>query len=170
MKARSYAILIGTLLTALCGCTLQHIPKEQTIEPAKIPPFKAIGTTVLTNTQASTEDVQIAIPAFTITVNYRSYTDLALRQLKSELDKKTDASRARPAKEFKLGIVDIKMLPMSGNFRCIINYTVETGDGYVRGLEAIGGSWNYQTAIDTAMANVVVGILNEERILNYLEK
>jgi hypothetical protein len=59
---------------------------------------------------------------------------------------------------------------MPGSFRCIVNTTIETGDGYVRGIEVVGASWNYQVAIDTAVSNVAVGVLNDEKILNYLEK
>jgi hypothetical protein len=160
---------VGLVLT-LIGCTIQHIPKEQSIEPARVPPFKVVGAVKLTNTQASIENMPIAVSPFTVNINYKNFTDLALKLLKNELDKKHAGGGTNAAKEIKLAIIDIKMLPMSGNFRCIINYTVETGDAYVRGLEAIGASWNYQTAIDAAIANVAVGVLNNERILTYLEK
>jgi|SRR5919108_2901307 hypothetical protein len=170
MKPTSCKYYLLGLLMMIPGCTLQHVPKEQKIAPANIPPFKVVGAVRLTNTQSSVEDVPLAIPGFTINVNYKSYTDIALKLLRSELDNKSGAVAGSAAKEIKVAIVDIKMLPMSGNFRCIVNYTVESGDGYIRGLEAIGGSWSYQTAIDTAVTNVAVGVLNEERILTYLEK
>ena len=69
-------------------------------------------------------------------------------------------------------ITEILEIPCygTGTMRCFVNYTVETGDGYVRGNEVVGASWNYETAIDMAVANVAVGVLNDEKILNYLEK
>lgn len=170
MPSRWSAYLSGSLIM-IASCTLQHVPKEQKIEPAKIPAFKVVGAVKLVNAQLSSEEAQIAVPGFAVTVNYKNYTELALKLLQNELAKKTPAAATgSAAKEIKLAIVDIKMLPMSGNFRCIINYTVETGDGYVRGLESMGGSWSYQTAIDSAVTNVAIGILNTEQILTYLEK
>jgi len=90
--------------------------------------------------------------------------------LKSELDKRKEEITVSTPKVITVAIDDLKMFPMVGNFRCIINYTVKTGDGYVRGIEVLGGSWNYRTAIDMAVANVAVGVLNDEKILSYLEK
>ena len=150
------------------SCTLQHLPKEQTIEPASIPPFKAKGTLALINNQLSTANVETTVSPFTITMNYRNFTDLVLKFLRNAIDKNQLGGTG--TKEIKLAIVDVKMLPNAGNFRCVINATVEAGDGYVRGLEAVGASWNYQTAIDSAIANIAVAVLNHERILTYLEQ
>ncbi|MGQ0549930.1 MAG: hypothetical protein ACT4PY_09735 [Armatimonadota bacterium] len=89
--------------------------------------------------------------------------------LRGELDKRSAAGRGVP-KRIMVAIVDLRMIPTPGTFRCIINHTVETGDGYRRGIEVIGGSWDFRKAIDAAVANVAISVLNDEKILAYLEK
>ena len=169
MKRTSHPFYLIVILV-LSGCTLHYVPSAPPIEPASIPPFKVVGTVKLTNAQELSEDVSLPIPGFTITANFRQYTDLAIKSLRTELDKKSGGNAGAAEKEIKLAIVDLKMLPGSGNFRCILNFTATTGQGYIRGIEVIGASWNFKTAIDTAVANVAIGVLNDERILSYLEK
>jgi hypothetical protein len=152
------------------GCTLQHTPSEQRIDPARLPPFKPVAPVKLTNAQDSVENVSVPTVAATISVNYRDFTQLAIKLLKNELEKHGSTVQESAAKEIKLAIVDLKLLPLSTSHKCLINYTVVTGEGYVRGLEAMGESWNIQTAIDTAITNVAIGVLNDEQILDYLEK
>lgn len=162
------ALLMAFLI--LFGCTLQHIPGEQQIDPSRLPPFNPIGPVKLTNAQDSSENVSLSTVGLTLLVNYRDYTQLAIKSLKSELEKHGSAVLESAPKEIRLAIVDLKLLPLSISHKCIINYTVVTGDGYVQGHEAIGESWSYQVAIDTAVTNVAIGVLNDERILDYLEK
>lgn len=167
IASTSYFLVISLILA---GCSLRYVPSELSLEPARIPPFKRVGTVTLTNAHESSEDISVSIPGATVTVNYKEYTDLVIKLLKSELDKRKEEITVSTPKVITVAIDDLKMFPMVGNFRCIINYTVKTGDGYVRGIEVLGGSWNYRTAIDMAVANVAVGVLNDEKILSYLEK
>jgi hypothetical protein len=62
------------------------------------------------------------------------------------------------------------MILTTGTFGCIINHTVETGDGYRHGIEVIARSWSFKKAIDAAVAEVAISVLNDENILSYLEK
>ncbi len=112
----------------------------------------------------------MSVPAVTLKVNYRQYTEIALKSLKKELEKKGVTIAAGGPKEIKLAVVDLKMIVMPGRSTCVLNYTVMTGDGYIRGMESTGASWNSRVAIDMAVANVTVGVLNDQRILDYLEK
>jgi len=166
--ALRFYLLSGFLI--LCGCTLSYAPSQHQIEAQRIPPFKASGSVKLTNAQGSFEDTSITVSPYTILVNYKQYTDLVIKYLRSEVAKRGAAVSGNAAKEIKLAIVDLMVLGIPGTMRCFVNYTVETGDGYVRGNEVVGASWNYETAINMAVANVAVGFLNDEKILNYLEK
>jgi hypothetical protein len=52
----------------------------------------------------------------------------------------------------------------------LINYTVETGDGYLRGYRVQDTNRDFRAAIDGALAKVVAGVLQDEQVLKYLEK
>lgn len=170
MKAKPNKFLFLVLLLIIAGCTLRHTVSERTIETNRIPPFKAGGPVKLTNNREPSAENTVSVRPYTITVDYRQYTEIAIRLLKGELEKKGVRVVEKAAKEIKLSIVDLKVLPMPGVMRCILNYTVETGDGYVRGKQVIGANWNFKTAIDMAVTNVAIGVLNDENVLNYVEK
>ena len=171
MKLTAFRFYFLPVFLILCGCVTNYVPSEHEIGANRIPPFKPSGSVRLTNAQESSDDVSVSVPGVTtVTVNYRQYTELAIKLLKGELEKKGVAVLGNAAKEIRLAIVDLKVLTVPGTMRCLVNFTVKTGDGYVRGKEVIGANWNYETAIDMAVANVAIGILNDEKFLDYLEK
>jgi hypothetical protein len=51
-----------------------------------------------------------------------------------------------------------------------INFTVRTGDGYVKGLQAYGEHWNYRKSVDAAVADIAVQVLSDPHIIAYLEQ
>jgi len=65
-------------------------------------------------------------------------------------------------------VVDSALKP--GQPVAIVNCTVATGDGYLRGLEASGVSWNFQTALDGAIVEVVNGVLTNYRVRQYVSE
>jgi hypothetical protein len=170
MKLTAFRFYFLPVFLIFCGCISSYVPSEHEIGANRIPPFKPSGSVRLTNAQESSKDTSITISPSTFTVNYRKYTEIAIRLLKRELRKKGTIVSGYGAKEIKLAIVDLRVNRMPGTMRCFVNYTVKTGDGYVRGNEVVGASWDFQTAIDMAVANVAVGVLNDEKILNFLEK
>ncbi len=70
-------------------------------------------------------------------------------------------------KTITLAVTDLSMIAI---FETFINFTLETGDGYIRGLQAHGKQWNYRTSIDEAVADIPVQILNDPNVLKYLEQ
>jgi len=70
-------------------------------------------------------------------------------------------------KTITLTVTDLSMIAI---FETFINFTLETGDGYVRGLQAHGKQWNYRTSIDEAVADIPVQVLNDPNVLKYLER
>lgn len=170
MESRLGGSSVLVVLLVLSGYALRHVSAASTIEPDRVPSFNVAGPVQIINAQQSSEDVSIPIPLFTLTVNYGQYTESAIRLLKAELDKRSGVAPGSTPKRITVAIVDLRMIALAGTFRCIVNHTVETGDGYRRGIEVIGGSWDFRTAIDAAVANVAVSVLNDEKILSYLEK
>ena len=171
MKLTAFRFYFLPVFLILCGCVTNYVPSEHEIGANRIPPFKPSGSVRLTNAQESSDDVSVSVPGVTtVTVNYRQYTEFAIKLLKGELEKKGVAVLGNAAKEIRLAIVDLKLLIVPGTTRCLVNFTVKTGDGYVRGKEVIGANWYFKTAIDMALANVAIGILNDEKFLDYLEK
>jgi hypothetical protein len=159
-----------SILLILAGCATSHVANEVPLDPNRIPPFKPKGSVNLINAQRSSKIHSIFLSNLTVRVNYNQYTEIVLSLVKNELRNKGVQVSRYGSKEIEVAVVDLQILPAAGTFRCFINYTVRTGDGYMHGNEAVGASWNYQTAIDAAVASAAVGVLNNENVLDYLEK
>lgn len=88
----------------------------------------------------------------------------------SELEKREGVVQTSASREIGLDFTDIRIIPGAGRLRAVINFTVTTGDGYVRGLEAYEVNWDYQRAIDGAIVNVVKAILTNDKVRQYLSE
>ena len=170
MKRYGLVFILGLMLLASCGIHIQHAPSQLVVDSAKIPPFRVVGPVKLVNAQTLSQDVVIPL-YFThdVSANYKQYTDAAINSLKLELEKKGAMISGIDGKTLKLAIADIKVLDRP-QYLCLINYTVETGDGYLRGYRVQDTDRDFRAAIDSALAKVVAGVLQDEQVLNYLEK
>jgi hypothetical protein len=70
-------------------------------------------------------------------------------------------------KTITLAITDFSNIAI---FETFINFTLETGDGYFRGLQAYGKNWNYRRSIDNAVADIPIQVLNDATVISYLEQ
>ncbi len=170
MKLRACKFYFVGIFLISSGCTVKYLAKESLVDSTRIPRFKVAGEVKLTNAQGSSDDVLVPKGNITLSINYREHTQLILNLLKKELDERSSTLFGDAPKEIKLAVVDVKMIPTQLMTRCIMNSTIETKEGYIRGIEVIGASWNFFIAIDTAVANTVIAVLNDEQILAYLEK
>ncbi len=70
-------------------------------------------------------------------------------------------------KTITLAITDVSNIAI---FETFVNFTLETGDGYVQGLQAYGKRWNYRRSIDNAVADIPVQVLSDPQVIAYLEQ
>lgn len=161
-----YVLILSLILGA---CSVKHVPNELVVDPLKVPRFRVVGALKLVNAQTLSEDVLIPMGTGKLSVNYKQYTDAAVNSLKIELGKNGAVILDVAPKILKLAITDIRF-QTPPIFLCVINYTVETGDGYVHGFKVESENWNFRVALDGALAKVVTGVLQDGQVLKYLEK
>ncbi len=157
--------LIAAVMLILCCCTIRHKPKASLVEYRLIPNFSVKGPIEVISGQKRSQQTLEIVPHDVI-VDYQQVGELAKQMLESELEKNQSARSDQGSKILKIGITDIRISP---KFQCIIYFSVDGGNGYKKGHQAKGQSWNYNKAIDRAIADIAVKILNDESILNYLE-
>ena len=162
---------VGTVLLVmvLAGCTIHYVPKPSPEEPIVFPSFKP-GQPVAIINKTAPREVLLSVQTFDLRVDYRQYADSAIQLLKSELEKREGVVQTSASREIGLDFTDIRIAPSLGRLRAVINFTVTTGDGYVRGLEASDANGNFQRAIDGAIVNGVKGILTNDRVRQYLSE
>ena len=163
MRIAPAGLLTGLLIFS--ACSPRYVPSEIPIDPSRIPGLRVAGPVKIVNAQTSSEDTVTPLGPNSLSVNYKEYTERAIKFLKTELERRGAVVSDSASKVIRFSITDVKMYRV---FTCIINYTVETGDGYVRGFEGSSESWNFKTAADGALANVVMGVLQNDKILSYL--
>ncbi len=169
LKAKAHTgIFLLTLV--LLGCTVRHAPGISSLAPGQVPDFRPGGPVKLVNAQLSSENSTIPLPPGNLSVNYREYTESALELIRKEISNRGGMISDSALKVIKLAITNIRIESSSSNFTCIINYTIETGDGYLKGLRVTSSNWNVYAAIDNSVANVAISVLNDKIVLSYLEK
>jgi len=162
-------VMTALVVMVLAGCTMHYMPKPSPEELIVIPVFKPGQPVAIVNKTAPRE-VLLSVRPYDLRVDFRQYADSAIQLLKNDLEKRGGGVQASAPREIGLDFTDIGIVPGAGGFRVVINFTVTTGDGYVRGLEASDVSVFFQKAIDGAIVNVVKAILTNDRVSKYLSE
>lgn len=162
-------VISAVAAVILAGCTLQYAPKPSSEELIVISAFKP-GQPVAIINKTAPREVLLPVSAYDLRVDYRQYADSAIQLLRSELEKREGVVQTSASREIGLDFTDVRIVPGAGRLRAVINFTITTGDGYLRGLEASEGNWNFQKAIDGAIVNVVKEILSNDRVRQYLSE
>jgi hypothetical protein len=153
----------------LAGCTLHYVPNPSSEELIVVPAFKP-GQPVTIINKTAPSDTRLPIGPYDLQVDFRRYADSVVQLLQTELTNRGGVLEGSSSREIRFDITDVRIDQGAGRQRCVINFTIGTGDGYLRGLQAIGVSWNYETAIDRAIVEVVKAILTNERVRKYVSE
>lgn len=161
-------IRVSVLSAALlAGCTLQYVPKPSQDDLIVVPVFTP-GQPVAIINHTPSRDVLIPVTPYDLQIDLRKYAETSIQLMRSELEKRGAVVLETSSREISLNLTDVRIVPGFGRFRCVMNVTVGTGDGFVRGFEASSVSWNYETAIDGAIVETVKAILSHDRVRQYL--
>ncbi len=157
-------------LTALilAGCTLHYVPNPSSEELIVVPAFKP-GQSVTIINKTAPSDTRLPIGPYDLQVDFRKYADSVVQLLQTELAKRGGVVEASSSREIRFDLTDVRM-DHAARQRCVINFTIGTGDGYFRGLQASGVSWSYEKAVDSAIVDVVKTILTNERVRKYVSE
>ena len=126
-------IISALTVMLVTGCTLQYVPEPSQEELIVVPVFKPGQPVAIINKTPSNE-VLLPVSPYDLRVDYRQYADSAIQLLRSELEKRSGVVQTSTSREIGLNVTDVRITPGAGRFRAVINFTVTTGDGYLRGL------------------------------------
>lgn len=122
----------------LAGCAIQHRPLPDPQALSDVPRFETGYPVKIVNATPPREAL-VPIPPYDLPVNYRMYTDTAIRLWSAELEKRGGILRDDAARTITLALTDITVVRGFGKMTCVINFTVGTGAGYLRGFEVSHG-------------------------------
>ena len=160
--------LLVAMLAAM-GCTLHHRPADFAIDPGSIPPLPGAEAVTVTRGQVSAAArSRLSVPSYTVTVDYLEYTDAAVDRLRAELLRSGIAVSGHARNTLRLAVAYVTIVRSAGSFSCVIDFSVETGDGYRKGHQARAHSWDFRKACNAAISNIVVVTLNDPKVRAYL--
>lgn len=162
---------VGTVLLVMifAGCTIHYVPKPSPEGPIVIPVFK-LGQPVSIVNKTKPNEVVLPVETTDVRVDYRQCADSAIELLKRDLEKREGVVQTSASREIGLNFTDIHIIPGVRGLRAVINFTITTGDGYLRGFEASELSSTFQSALDGAIVNVVKTMLTNDRVRQYLSE
>ena len=150
METKVYLVIIGTASFDLAGITIHQVAH-------------------FINSQNAQEDIVIPVESLKLNVNLKEYTESVITSLKSELDRNGNPYSDSASKKIEISVVDVSLASSMGGNICNIDLVIQPGAIPVIGIQASAKSLNYQKAIDYAVADAAIRVLNHREIIRYLE-
>lgn len=149
------------------GCaTIQHTPKDYDLgEPW--PGVTASGPVSVRTGNAPAGRFTIDLPGQSMTIDLQEYTEALAQRVRKALSEQGVATEPEAARVIEVEVVYANILPQM-RFHCVVDFTVRTGDGYVRGRQARDKSGNPQKACNAALSRAAFELLGDERVRRYL--
>lgn len=160
-----YALCIAFLHE---GCTVHHTPKDLSLAPGSIQPFSVSTPVILINAQSSSKEVLTTSMEYDLPVNYRQYTESAIKLLKEEIEKNGGTVLTEAPKAIHLSIVNVSLTKSLVRYRSIVDATIQLGNSPVKGFNSTA-SGGLEEAVDLAIVKLVVSILHDQKVRSYLE-
>jgi hypothetical protein len=171
MKQTSKILLpFVALVFVACGGNLKYVPKPVAIEPYKIPDMIALQPIRLMNVQPVGPEIDVTVQPYTVKVDLHSYTQTVIEVMKKQLREKGVPVSDTAEKIVKVAVIDVGIIPRAAIFKCDISYTVEAENIARFGAEASAENWNFQKAIDLAVTEAAVRIMNDQRFIGFVEQ
>ncbi len=157
------------MVTLLASCTIQYTPRPNQNELAVVPGFTPGKPVAIVNKTPSRE-VLLPVSRRELQVDFRKYAEAAIQLMQGELQRRGAVVQDMSSREISLTLINMRVVSRFSQFRCVMDTTVATGDGFARGFEASSVSGNYETAIDGAIVETVKTILTHDRVRQYLSE
>jgi hypothetical protein len=146
------------------GCAVNYDVKPGQIKSDNVAQYQIVGPIYVQGEQQSRfKELQSS----QLRVDYREVAEAAADMLNSELEGRIGTIDQSSPKTIHIHISDMSMIKI---WECHINFMVETGEGYSRGYQASGKSWDFTQACNKAMPDIAARILADEGIRVYLQK
>jgi hypothetical protein len=165
------------VLVSLIGCTHAYSVKPFPIKPELVPDIRINDPITLINAQNyGTENVFYGGMGSKWVGDLGEWTDQAIGLLKFELTKRDVTIADDAAKTLRLMITQGKLDSEFSGIRCIVMLKATTGSGYTQKFEGnhinhspFGEQARYHAGAG-ALTKAVTALLNDEKIIRYLQE
>lgn len=162
---RVIPMLLLALLSAGCS-TIAHTPKDYELEEAW-PTVPTSAPVTVRSTSTPTERFTIKLAGQSMSVDLQEYSDALVQRVRDALSSQGATLAPDAPAVIEVEVVYVNILPQMRN-HCVVDFTVRTGSGYVRGHQARHESSNPQKACDAALSRAAFELLADKKIQSYL--
>lgn len=160
-------VMLG-LAAVIFGCGLAYMPTPPPVAPNMVTSYKKYPSINLVNTQGASTIIDLSAGPYTLKADLHAYTE-AVRALIEQVWRTKGGTVSKDAHHIlELAVVDVWLIPRFGVFKCDVNLQVALGESAPFGLEASAQNFSYEKAIDSALSESVVAILNRQEVVAYL--
>lgn len=172
-------IAISALLPTGCGPIVKNYninPDAFSLNPEQVPEVYTASTVCLINGQTDTEDVIIGEGINLVWKgNLHIWTDAAINQAARRLTAANVALAENGQKKLELSITEAELILGSVMSRCIVNLKVKIEDGRIFNFKGdhrstAGIVYLPQVAMDGAVSNAAISMVNDPDIVRYLNQ
>jgi hypothetical protein len=103
-------------------------------------------------------------------VNYHEYTDMLVKEIGEAFEDQGLPVEAGSERYLGVSVLHVNMVVGGiggGAYRCYVDVRVETGGGYVRGIEGLRSASNPQRACNAAIADGALKVATDPSIQRY---
>jgi hypothetical protein len=154
-------------LVMLFGCTLHHTPKSFELDEPW-PSLTASEPVAVRLGDAPSGKRTIKLAGQSMTLDLREYTRALVERVEAALTAQGVAVASGATKNIELEVTHANILPGAGNNHCVVDFTVRTSGGYVKGLQARAESMDPQKACNAALSRAALTCVSDAQFRAYL--
>lgn len=168
------------VLAAVAGCGGHVAPTASTfpVKPGTTKEFQSTQRVALINAHSPGESFSVKLGVGEYIGDRKEWADTAIEYLKTELERHGMQVAGGSEKSVKLTIISQRIAQEGKAVRCVVYFRILTGDGYSKvfyGNNIASFYINYvgealvRRAAEGAIRQVVVAILNDEKVIAYMK-
>jgi hypothetical protein len=163
-------VLCGVLLLAGCGIKPFAV-EEYPLRPGLIPAFAIAGTAHATNDQPSMEPTVVSSYGGSgLSASLNAITEVMTQQTNEELRKNGHSHGGTSAKTIAIRVDSLVSNYVAWSWASEIKFYVTLGDGQVIAFDVHHASGELPQDLDGCIAEGVMHLLNDQRVLAYLAR
>ena len=170
MKYRIAIILLIAFGLSACG-TRPFVPQEYPLRDGLIPSLNISGDVVINNSQQSENpEIVYSYAGTKLATSYKDITQVMVDQTKKELGKNAKISSSENNKSIDLQVNYLKSTYIAFYWKSELKYDAMLGDGTKISKTVTHGSGNLVQDLNGCIAESVMDLLNDPKVIEYLSK
>ena len=174
IQNRLYVCFLVIIVAAIfSGCATHPIvAKRYPVDQKMIPDFTSNNAIALDNTQNDQNKILVGTNmGHKFKGDLHQFTEIAIETLEGELKNKNITVEPGAGKNMKISVSKVHFESRWSGFWCESFIQVETGDGYKAEIDGHdSNAWILPPCINGSLNHAVVAILNDDKIIEYLNR